>query len=439
MTAESSAAPGSGRRTFILYLSLCLFAVAELLLLVRSLPYFASEHARAYVEERVTQIIVEQLGVQKAKVTSTAKFVDDLGADSLDMVELVMAFEEMAEVEIPDRDAAEFHTVNDAVDYLKSRIEVSNQAAEVLASALVALLLGCVLGIALRTSQEQVLHNTLLGALVAVLCGNLLVNGDWLLFFSTGIGLVAVQLMLPARAMIPIVIVGGATLCYLAAAVAEKVMALGVKAFNGAAKSFLVFLCCVLAYTFFHAILRLPVIRRFSLRLTPSGSGKLQGLIVALALAWLYLVPQAPVARLWHSHGLVVELLIGIGSSAFCLWILARTSSAAQGPLFAMLFAFSLPLIGMHVSDLLGMLTGMAIIGFMRSSTDVLPWLGKRWFAFAWLACWFVAAYVVLIPDYRAHDWLGLLARWRFLGVGACALAFGLGIRPALSLGAFPD
>ena len=85
--------------------------MADLLSLVRDLPHFASARARAYVEERVKEIIVEQLGVQRAKVTPNARFVDDLGADSLDMVELVMAFEEMADVEIPDQDAAEFYTV----------------------------------------------------------------------------------------------------------------------------------------------------------------------------------------------------------------------------------------------------------------------------------------------------------------------------------------
>ncbi len=59
----------------------------------------------ASVEERVKQIIVEQLGVDEAEVTPNASFVDDLGADSLDTVELVMAFEEAFEIEIPDEDA----------------------------------------------------------------------------------------------------------------------------------------------------------------------------------------------------------------------------------------------------------------------------------------------------------------------------------------------
>ena len=69
----------------------------------------------ASVEERVKQIIVEQLGVDEAEVTPAASFVDDLGADSLDTVELVMAFEEAFEIEIPDEDAEKIRTVQDAV------------------------------------------------------------------------------------------------------------------------------------------------------------------------------------------------------------------------------------------------------------------------------------------------------------------------------------
>ena len=72
----------------------------------------------ASVEERVKQIIVEQLGVDEGEVTPNASFVDDLGADSLDTVELVMAFEEAFEVEIPDEDAEKIRTVKDAVDYI---------------------------------------------------------------------------------------------------------------------------------------------------------------------------------------------------------------------------------------------------------------------------------------------------------------------------------
>ncbi len=73
----------------------------------------------ASVEERVTQIIVEQLGVDEAEVTPSASFVDDLGADSLDTVELVMAFEEAFEIEIPDEDAEKIRTVQDAVTYIE--------------------------------------------------------------------------------------------------------------------------------------------------------------------------------------------------------------------------------------------------------------------------------------------------------------------------------
>ena len=72
----------------------------------------------AGVEERVKQIIVEQLGVDEAEVTPKASFVDDLGADSLDTVELVMAFEEAFEIEIPDEDAEKIRTVQDAVTYI---------------------------------------------------------------------------------------------------------------------------------------------------------------------------------------------------------------------------------------------------------------------------------------------------------------------------------
>src|SRR6266850_2401291 len=72
----------------------------------------------ASVEERVKQIIVEQLGVDEAEVTPTASFVDDLGADSLDQVELVMAFEEAFGIEVPDEDAEKMTTVKDAIEYI---------------------------------------------------------------------------------------------------------------------------------------------------------------------------------------------------------------------------------------------------------------------------------------------------------------------------------
>lgn len=73
----------------------------------------------ASVQDRVKQIIVEQLGVDEGEVTPNASFVDDLGADSLDTVELVMAFEEAFDLEIPDEDAEKIRTVKDAIDYIE--------------------------------------------------------------------------------------------------------------------------------------------------------------------------------------------------------------------------------------------------------------------------------------------------------------------------------
>lgn len=72
------------------------------------------------VEERVKQIIVEQLGVDAAEVNPAAHFVNDLGADSLDTVELVMALEEEFDTEIPDEQAEKIQTVGQAVDYIKA-------------------------------------------------------------------------------------------------------------------------------------------------------------------------------------------------------------------------------------------------------------------------------------------------------------------------------
>ena len=72
------------------------------------------------IEAKVREIIVQQLGVDADKVTAEASFVDDLGADSLDVVELVMAFEEEFDVEIPDEAAEKIATVKDAVEFLKS-------------------------------------------------------------------------------------------------------------------------------------------------------------------------------------------------------------------------------------------------------------------------------------------------------------------------------
>ena len=75
----------------------------------------------AAVEQKVKQIIVEQLGVDESQVDNTASFVDDLGADSLDIVELVMAFEEAFDLDIPDEDAEKITTVKDAVAYIESK------------------------------------------------------------------------------------------------------------------------------------------------------------------------------------------------------------------------------------------------------------------------------------------------------------------------------
>lgn len=75
--------------------------------------------ASATVEKRVKEIIVEQLGVSEDEVVAEASFIDDLGADSLDTVELVMALEEEFDIEIPDEDAEKIHTVQDAINYIQ--------------------------------------------------------------------------------------------------------------------------------------------------------------------------------------------------------------------------------------------------------------------------------------------------------------------------------
>ncbi|MFC1485866.1 acyl carrier protein [Candidatus Latescibacterota bacterium] len=74
------------------------------------------------LEERVKNLVVTQLGVEAAKVTTNASFIDDLGADSLDTVELVMAFEEEFDMEIPDEDAQRMRTVSDVIEYLKDKV-----------------------------------------------------------------------------------------------------------------------------------------------------------------------------------------------------------------------------------------------------------------------------------------------------------------------------
>lgn len=73
------------------------------------------------IEDKVKEIIVDQLGVEPDQVKPEASFIDDLGADSLDTVELVMAFEEEFDLEIPDEDAEKIKSVGDAITYIKSK------------------------------------------------------------------------------------------------------------------------------------------------------------------------------------------------------------------------------------------------------------------------------------------------------------------------------
>jgi len=75
------------------------------------------------IEDRVKKIVIEQLGVKEDEVTMEASFVDDLGADSLDTVELVMLLEEEFDTEIPDDEAEKINTVQAAVDYVKANVE----------------------------------------------------------------------------------------------------------------------------------------------------------------------------------------------------------------------------------------------------------------------------------------------------------------------------
>jgi acyl carrier protein len=71
--------------------------------------------------EKITEIIIDKLGVDQNKITENAKFIDDLGADSLDTVELIMQFEEEFEIEIPDEDAEKILSVKQALDYIESK------------------------------------------------------------------------------------------------------------------------------------------------------------------------------------------------------------------------------------------------------------------------------------------------------------------------------
>ncbi len=75
------------------------------------------------LKEDVTKIIVEQLGVAESQVTEDAHFIDDLGADSLDTVELILSFEESFDISIPDEDAEKLETVGKALEYLEKRLE----------------------------------------------------------------------------------------------------------------------------------------------------------------------------------------------------------------------------------------------------------------------------------------------------------------------------
>lgn len=73
------------------------------------------------MEERIKEIIADQLGIDVEQIKPESKFVDDLGADSLDVVELIMAFEEEFDVEIPDEDAEKIQTVGDVIEYIKAK------------------------------------------------------------------------------------------------------------------------------------------------------------------------------------------------------------------------------------------------------------------------------------------------------------------------------
>lgn len=90
-----------------------------------AVEFILYKEVNRYVEiaDRVKELVVEQLGVDAEEVTEGASFVDDLGADSLDIVELVMAFEEEFDLEIPDEDAEKIQTVGNAVEYIKAKAE----------------------------------------------------------------------------------------------------------------------------------------------------------------------------------------------------------------------------------------------------------------------------------------------------------------------------
>ena len=80
------------------------------------------------LEDRISELIVDQLGVTKEEIVPEASFIDDLGADSLDIVELVMAMEETFDIEIPDDDAEKIQTIGDALTDVKERVGVAAEA-----------------------------------------------------------------------------------------------------------------------------------------------------------------------------------------------------------------------------------------------------------------------------------------------------------------------
>lgn len=77
------------------------------------------------IEDRVINIVCEQMGASRDKITPATSFINDLGADSLDTVELVMEFEDEFDINIPDEDAEKIQTVGDAIEYIKKRVEAS--------------------------------------------------------------------------------------------------------------------------------------------------------------------------------------------------------------------------------------------------------------------------------------------------------------------------
>ena len=89
----------------------------------RQKPHNAKEARMEDIEAKIKELIVEKLGVSEDQIKPEAHFIDDLGADSLDTVELVMALEENFDIEIPDEDAEKLTTVGAAIDYIKSKLE----------------------------------------------------------------------------------------------------------------------------------------------------------------------------------------------------------------------------------------------------------------------------------------------------------------------------